>query len=273
MQRTQRRRSRRLLLGFLVGTLVSLSVAAAIAAATPFGFSTGNPDGLMAMGSRPASLGKIEVEAADDFILPASVTITGASFVGLLPLADVALIGQVRVEVYRVFPTDSINPPSGRVPTRVNSPSDVEFVDRDSLGGTLSFQATVLNPSFTASNSVLNGINSIPNQTTGGEGPVTGAEVRFDITFNPALTLPADHYFFVPQVQLATGDFFWLSAPKPIVFPGTPFTPDLQTWIRNESLAPDWLRVGTDIVGSVTTFNGTFSLTGAFAHHHHHGAP
>ena len=33
-------------------------------------------------------------------------------------------------------------------------------------------------------------------------------------------------------------------------------------WIRNSNLDPDWLRVGTDIVGG-TTFNGTFSLIGS----------
>jgi hypothetical protein len=43
--------------------------------------------------------------------------------------------------------------------------------------------------------------------------------------------LPADHYFFVPQVQLTSGDCFRMSAPKPIVVLGMPFTPDLQTWI------------------------------------------
>jgi hypothetical protein len=32
-------------------------------------------------------------------------------------------------------------------------------------------------------------------------------------------------------------------------------------WIRNADLEPDWLRVGTDIVGD-TTFNGSFSLSG-----------
>jgi len=32
-------------------------------------------------------------------------------------------------------------------------------------------------------------------------------------------------------------------------------------WIRNADLDPDWLRVGTDIVGG-TTFNGSFSLSG-----------
>ena len=43
--------------------------------------------------------------------------------------------------------------------------------------------------------------------------------------------------------------FLWLSAPKPIVPPGTPFTPDLQSWMRDDpGLAPDWLRIGQDIV-------------------------
>src|SRR5205814_8707199 len=55
------------------------------------------------------------------------------------------------------------------------------------------------------------------------------------------------------------------SAPKPILAPGTPFLPDLQAWIRNTDLKPDWLRIGTDIIdGSAPapTFNMTYSLTG-----------
>ena len=69
----------------------------------------------------------------------------------------------------------------------------------------------------------------------------------------------------MPQVQLDNGDFLWLSAPKP----GTPFPPgfaDLQSWTRDEmspnNLDPDWLRVGTDIVGA-GAFNAAFSLTGS----------
>ena len=86
--------------------------------------------------------------------------------------------------------------------------------------------------------------------------------------FSKPFDLLADHYFFVPQVELSSGDFLWLSAPKPIVSPGTPFPAgftDLQEWIRNENLAPDWLRVGTDIVGGspAPTFNATFSLSGS----------
>jgi len=131
---------------------------------------------------------------------------------------------------------------------------------------------TVLNNSFTALNSVQPlGIHPKPDQTTGGNGPITGLEVEFDVTFTTPFSLAADHFFFVPQVQVTGGEFLWLSAPKPIVPPGTPFPPDvtdLQSWTRDEispnNLAPDWLRVGTDIVGGTTppTFNAAFSLTG-----------
>jgi hypothetical protein len=96
---------------------------------------------------------------------------------------------------------------------------------------------------------------------------VTGQEVQISVNFTTPIDLPADHFFFVPQVGLSTGDFFWLSAPRPIVPPGTPFPPgftDLQSWTRDLSIEPDWLRVGTDIVGGATppTFNAAFSLTG-----------
>ena len=70
----------------------------------------------------------------------------------------------------------------------------------------------------------MNGIHKFPDQTTHGEGPVTGEEVAITITFNPPISLPADHYFFRPEVLLTSGEFLWLSAPKPIVAPGTPFT-------------------------------------------------
>src|SRR5262249_52440116 len=141
--------------------------------------------------------------------------------------------------------------------------------ERDVATASLSFTVAPLNSSFTAANSVLNGINAKPSQNTGGEGPVTGTEVQFHVTLTTPLDLPADHYFFVPQVEIAARDseFMWLSAPGPIVPPGTPFPPgsvDLQAWIRNEHLAPDWLRIGTDIVGGnpAPTFNMTFDLAG-----------
>jgi len=245
--------------------------------ADPFLFSTGNPDGKIATASRPSSPGKIEIESADDFVLTHNTLLTSATFTGLIPtgtpLTDIV---DVIVEIYRVFPNDSdvgrtSGPPTfstDRVPTRVNSPSDVEVDDRKASENTLTFTPAVLSSSFTAVKSVLNGINPKPNQTTGGEPAVTGQEVQISVTFTTPFDLPADHYFFVPQVQLSSsGDFLWLSAPRPIVPPGTPFPPgftDLQSWIRNENLAPDWLRVGTDIVGGnpAPTFNAAFSLVG-----------
>src|SRR5215467_5558686 len=63
--------------------------------------------------------------------------------------------------------------------------------------------------------------------------------------------LRTNHLTFVPQVELSDGTFLWLSAPKQITG-GIPFPPgstDLQTWIRNSDLDPNWLRVGTDITG------------------------
>jgi hypothetical protein len=92
---------------------------------------------------------------------------------------------------------------------------------------------------------------------------VTSQEVLFSFSIDPDL-LPADHYFFVPQVQLSDGDFLWLSAPRPIVAPGTPIAPDLQTWIRGNFIAPNWLRVGTDITHQ-GPFNGAFLLNGTVA--------
>jgi len=232
------------------------------AEADPFMFSTGAPDGLMGMASRPGSGGSLETEAADDFILNAQSTVLNTgTFVGLLPsnLNLTTDISQVRVEIYRVFPADSDTVRTINVPTRANSPSDVEFADRDTASNNLTYTATLLNDAFSVANSVDNGINPKPNQKTLGEGPVRGQEVQFDVTFTTPFDLPPDHYFFIPQVQLTNGDFLWLSAPKPIV--GTPFLPDLQTWIRNSNLDPDWLRVGTDIVGA-GAFNATFSLQG-----------
>src|SRR5262245_39086411 len=234
------------------------------ASAASFVFSTGDPDGKIATLSRPASPGKLQTETADDFVVTQAVVISRATFTGLLPLGTaLSSISQVEIEFYHVFPGDSDTNRVLTVLTRANSPGDVEIDDatRDSADGSLTFGATMVNPSFSVSNSVVNGINKHPNERTNGEGPVTGVEVMIMVEFNPPVSLPADHYFFRPEVLLSSGDFLWLSAPRPIVAPGTPFMPDLQSWIRNDDLAPDWLRVGTDITGQ-GPFNAAFSLSG-----------
>lgn len=247
---------RRIIAGLCgIGAILSFSGQAG---AQSFSFSTGTPDGLIATASRPGGAGLQEIESADDFFLNKGVSINQATFTGLIPAG--ASINQVVVEIYRVFPKDS-GAFDNRVTTRNNSPSDVAFATRDSSLGQLSFTTSVLNNNFSAANSVINGIHIAPGQFTGGEGPVSGQEVQFTVNFKTPLDLSSDHYFFIPQVALDNGDFLWLSAPKPIGAGGTPFLPDLQSWIRNSDLDPDWSRVGTDITHS-GPFNASFSLSG-----------
>ena len=243
---------------------LALLLLASQASADPFFFSTGNPDGKIATLSRPAGPGKIQTETADDFVVTQSIVISQATFTGLLPLgAALTSISNVEIELYHVFPGESDTNRVLTVPTRANSPGDVEIdsATRDSANGSLAFSATIVNPSFTVTNSVVNGINKKPAQKTNGEGSVTGEEVMITVSFDPPIALPTNHYFFRPEVLLSSGDFLWLSAPKPIVAPGTPFLTDLQSWIRNDALAPDWLRIGTDITGQ-GPFNAAFSLFG-----------
>jgi hypothetical protein len=234
------------------------------AAADPFLFSTGDPDGKLAALSQRHSARDIETETADDFVLSVPTVISRAMIHGLIPSgAPVSNIAEVEVEIYHIFPKDSDTARTIQVNTRVNSPSDVEIAaaTRDSSHATLGFGATVASASFTVGNTVVNGIFAKPNQFTGGEGPATGEEVEIDVTFTPPIFLPADHYFFRPEVDVFRGKFLYLSAPKPILPPGTPFSADLQAWIRNSNLAPDWSRIGTDITHQ-GPFNMTFSLAG-----------
>src|SRR5215831_3229823 len=231
------------------------------------------PNNLMATAIRPDSPGAFEIETGDDFFLGTGAKITTAKFVGLsVPgTGGMPTISQVVVEIYRVFPLDSNTTRTPNVPTRMNSPSDVAFDSRDSAAGELTVAPpTVLSSTFTALNSVQpGGIHPSPGQTTMGNGPLTGQEIQLTVNFTTPFDLPPDRYFFVPQVQLTNGgQFYWLSASRPISGAGTtPFPPgvnDLQTWTRDAMLDPDWLRVGQDIVGGnpFPTFNAAFSLDG-----------
>jgi hypothetical protein len=245
-----------------LGALIPAGVAGA--ATTPFTFSTGDPDGLIATASRPPSTGKIETETADDFILTQQTRLNTASFTGLLTGgATAADVSRVTVDIYRVFPNESDTTRTITVPTRLNSPGDVELVGRDTASSDMTFTTTTVAGTFNAANSVVTGIHGSPNQTTGGEGAVSGTEVRFDVTFTKPLDLAADHYFFRPEVGVGTGEFLWLSAARPLTN-GQAFTPDLQTWVRNETIGPDWVRVGADVVAGATppAFNASFSIAG-----------
>ena len=118
-------------------------VVAVPATASPFFFSTGTPDGKIATASRPATGAPFEIESADDFVLTQTTAISSATFTGLIPSGSSVL--DVVVEIYDVCPNLSnvgrtSGPPTfstSQVPTRVNSPSDVELDSRDSASNTL----------------------------------------------------------------------------------------------------------------------------------------
>src|SRR5436305_6342819 len=90
----------------------------ASASADPFFFTTGNPDGSLGALARSVSPGKVETETADDFFLADTTVIKAATITGLIN-ALVSNITNVEVELYNVFPLDSVSPPSGRVLSRV----------------------------------------------------------------------------------------------------------------------------------------------------------
>ena len=209
------------------------------------------------VGSSSGSSNGVGTETADDFSLGTLSQIKSGSFTGLIPQG--ATISSVGIEIYRVFPADS-GPPDGKVPTRNNSPADNAFREQS-----VSFTTSLLSNNVGTANSVANTITPIP-VSTGGEGGKNGQEVRFDFTASN-LILPADHYFFVPQVELSNGTFLWLSAPKPAggEFGSTAISPDLQAWVRNKTLEPNWLRIGTDIIGAdpgAQQYNMAFRLVG-----------
>jgi hypothetical protein len=260
----------------IFATLLLTASLALPAWADSFFFTTGDADGKLGALTQSAAAGGIETETADDFILTQTTVIRGATITGLVRRTDVADILNVEVEVYHLFSQDPFDkvPPSGKVPSRTNSPSDneIDSATRDASDGTLSFSYRSLDENFSVSNSVVDGINPfiVNGKTdanrTGGEGTTSGEEVQITITFTKPIVLPAGHYFFRPEVVVTSGDFLYLSAPRPMVSPATPINPDLQAWIRNDHLAPDWLRIGTDIIDAAgangPTFNMTFSLSG-----------
>ena len=90
-----------------------------------------------------------------------------------------------------------------QVPTRVNSPSDVAFEERDSRQRP-NFHDQRAGRRFTALNSVQPG-GIHPSRRFRPAATVRSRARRcsFDVTFTTPFLLPADHYFFVPQVQLA----------------------------------------------------------------------
>ena len=116
-----------------------------------------------------------------------ATVVNGATIHGLIPTGTtVSGIARVEVEIYHIFPLDSDLSRSANVPTRQNSPSDVEIgaATHDSSDGSLSFIATDISP-FTVQNTVINGIGPAAHS----EGPASGEQVEIDITFNVPIFL------------------------------------------------------------------------------------
>ena len=254
-----------------LAALAATVLLAAPAAADVFHFSTGTVLNDIGVATRPGVPGKFEIEAGDDFIATSPLAVTHATFTGLLT-GTTPTVNSVTVEIYRVFPALSdvgrtSGPPTFStplVPTRVNSPSDVELDGRTSTDGGLTFSVISKGPGSAANSIQPGGIKSLleGGPRTGGDGPISGTLVTFDVSFTSPFVLAPDHFFFVPQVDVSGGEFFWLNASRPIDATGTPFAPDLQSWTRDAHLDPDWLRVGTDIIGGspAPTFNQAFTL-------------
>src|SRR5437773_8669090 len=148
------------LISRLLSALVLVLGLVSPAFADPFFFTTLDVDGRIGVASRPASAdgSKIEIEAADDFILGTDTLLYAAVFTGLMP-ANFGFgdIGNIKIEIYRVFPSDSDTTRTPNVPTRTNSPADVQFDSRSTAEGTLYASFEVVQFQYQVSNSVLNG--------------------------------------------------------------------------------------------------------------------
>src|SRR5262249_29711595 len=100
--------------GRLIGAVLALTAGLATPLlATPFFLTTGAPNGKLGALSRRSAPGKIETETADDFFLQETTVIRSATITGLVPAGTpLDNIRDVEVEIYHVFPLDSVTPPS-----------------------------------------------------------------------------------------------------------------------------------------------------------------
>eukprot|EP00276_Gloeochaete_wittrockiana_P020763 CAMPEP_0184340876 /NCGR_PEP_ID=MMETSP1089-20130417/9515_1 /TAXON_ID=38269 ORGANISM="Gloeochaete wittrockiana, Strain SAG46.84" /NCGR_SAMPLE_ID=MMETSP1089 /ASSEMBLY_ACC=CAM_ASM_000445 /LENGTH=282 /DNA_ID=CAMNT_0026668891 /DNA_START=230 /DNA_END=1078 /DNA_ORIENTATION=+ len=239
-----------------------------------FQFSTGNPDGRFASNIQ---IDGPEWESADDFAVCTPKDLASGSVYVLLPkkVNPLIHIAQAHFEIYRIFPNDSA-PFDGKVPSRTNSPSDVDLspMARDTASGNLRVFPRLVKTSYSVSNSVFRRMFKLPaNVTTGGDGPLTGSLYEFNFVFKNPVSLPVGRFFAVFQLKytsagasLATFPPLAVSAAGP-----TPGTGDLQSWGRKRgstattNIFNDWERFGTDVVGGGVKYNIAFSLTGCIS--------
>jgi len=254
--------SRNLRLAIAASGLAAILAAGPAGAVTVFHFNNGAPDGRLGALSQPAAEGRVQTEVADDFNLASETRLTHATFTGLVAAGTpLSALSNVEIEFYHLFPAGSDPNRKPAVPTRVNSPGDTEIAGatRDGSAGGLAFDDSLVSERFSVANSVTTGVEVGPATGIGGDGGFTGEEVTINVDFTTPVTLDAGHYFFRPEADFGASNFLWLSSPKGPLPPGSP--PDLQAWMRNDNLAPDWLRIGADITRQAPV-NMAFTLTG-----------
>ena len=81
---------------------------------------------------------------------------------------------------------------------------------------------------------------------------MTGQETLISVNLTTPFNLPADHYFFVPQVELSNRGLFLALGSEADCSTGNALSPRLHRSSELDTrcnVGPDWLRVGTDIVG------------------------
>ena len=264
----------------LIGSVATMGGAILIAtpaAAQPFFFSTGLPDGKMATASRPSSAGKIEIEVGRR-LRPDHADEPQQRHVHGTPAHGRRAVG------HRRRPRRDLS----RLPQRLGrgphlGPADIQHA-AGAHAGQLAFRHRIRRQERRREQSDVRRRESSSRpsprptrsstESTRVPASIRGATARSQVRKSSS-TWPSRRRSRWPPITSSSCPRYsyravisiWLSAPRPIVPPGTPFPAgftDLQEWIRNEDLAPDWLRVGADIVGGTPapTFNATFSLSG-----------
>ena len=236
---------------------VLATIAAGLALATPafagdFFFTTGNADGLLGALSRSDSPGKVETETADDFVLTQTTIISGATIVGLVNAA-VANITNVEVEVYNRFrwtrSVSSVGATCSRASTRRRTsksmpPRAMEAWERSVL------PQRQLSANFHRTEH--RGKRHQPESEPAGPAArvaTSGAEVEDHHHVHQA-DPSARRSLFLSPGGVGGGWRF----PVAVGAAGRSWRParrsrsDLQAWIRNARLAPDWVRIGTDVI-------------------------
>ena len=207
----------------------------------------GTPDGLLGALSQPASTGHLETETTNNFLLTDTDAHRSGDHHQVDPVGNCPGEYSATSRSRSITSSRGLGRPLGE--RALHSQLTRGCRDRHHHARweprNARFQHSLLDE-LSVLNTVMDGINRAPTNVTDGEGPASGTVVQITITFIP--DRPAGgitHYFFHQEVQVAGGDFLYLSAPKPIVAPGTPVTGDFQAWIRNSDL-PD--RTGCEWV-------------------------